>query len=200
VRYSSQVKPISYLKANAAEVLTRLAEQREPLVITQNGEAKAVLQDVASFEETQETLALLKILALGQQDVEAGRRCRGAPAREAGHGLMAGRPTRYQVLLTEGAEQDLEALYDHIAEFDSVANANHVLDRLMEVVKGLAQFSERDSYPRELVALGIKDYRQTAFKPYRVIYRVLGTRVVIYLIVDGRRDMQSVLARRLLGA
>ena len=63
----------SYLKAHAAEVLTRLAEQRVPLVITQNGEAKAVLQDVASFEETQETLALLKILALGQQDVEAGR-------------------------------------------------------------------------------------------------------------------------------
>ncbi len=73
MRYSSQVKPISYLKANAAEVLRRLSEQREPLVITQNGEAKAVLQDVATFEETQETLALLKILALGNQDVEAGR-------------------------------------------------------------------------------------------------------------------------------
>lgn len=73
MRYSSQVKPISYLKANAAEVLARLSEQREPLIITQNGEAKAVLQDVASFEETQETLALLKILALGNQDVEAGR-------------------------------------------------------------------------------------------------------------------------------
>lgn len=73
MRYSSQVKPISYLKANAAEVLTHLAENREPLIITQNGEARAVLQDVASFEETQETLALLKILALGQQDVEEGR-------------------------------------------------------------------------------------------------------------------------------
>jgi len=73
MRYSSQVKPISYLKANAAEVLTRLAEQREPLIITQNGEAKAVLQDLASFEETQETLALLKILALGNQDVAAGK-------------------------------------------------------------------------------------------------------------------------------
>jgi prevent-host-death family protein len=73
MRYSSQVKPISYLKANAAEVLERLAEQREPLVITQNGEAKAVLQDLASYEETQETLALLKILAVGNQDVEAGR-------------------------------------------------------------------------------------------------------------------------------
>ncbi len=73
MRYSSQVKPISYLKANAAEVLMRLAEQREPMVITQNGEAKAVLQDIASFEETQETLALLKILALGNQDVAAGK-------------------------------------------------------------------------------------------------------------------------------
>jgi prevent-host-death family protein len=73
MRYSSQVKPISYLKANAAEVLVQLAEQREPLVITQNGEAKAVIQDVASYEETQETLALLKILALGNQDVDAGR-------------------------------------------------------------------------------------------------------------------------------
>jgi prevent-host-death family protein len=73
VRYSSQVKPISYLKANAAEVLTKLAEQRQPLVITQNGEAKAVIQDVASYEETQETMALLKILALGNQEVGAGK-------------------------------------------------------------------------------------------------------------------------------
>ncbi|MFZ1573917.1 MAG: type II toxin-antitoxin system Phd/YefM family antitoxin [Chromatiaceae bacterium] len=73
MRYSSQVKPITYLKANAAEVLAQLSKQREPLVITQNGEAKAVLQDVASFEETQETLALLKILALGNQDLAAGK-------------------------------------------------------------------------------------------------------------------------------
>ena len=73
MRYSSQVKPISYFKANAAEVLAELTVQRQPMVITQNGEAKAVLQDVASFEETQETLALLKILALGNQDVTAGK-------------------------------------------------------------------------------------------------------------------------------
>lgn len=113
---------------------------------------------------------------------------------------MAGRPTRYEVLLTQGAEQDMAAIHDHIAEFDSVANANHVLDRVMQAVERLAQFPERGSYPKELMALGIKEYRQTAFKPYRVIYRVIGSRVVIYLIVDGRRDMQSVLARRLLGA
>ena len=73
MRFSSQVKPISYLKANAAEVLQQLAERREPLVITQNGEAKAVLQDVASYEETQETLALLKMLALGNREIEEGK-------------------------------------------------------------------------------------------------------------------------------
>jgi prevent-host-death family protein len=72
VRYSTQIRPISYLKANAAEVLQVLQEQRKPLIITQNGEAKAVIQDVVSYEETQETLALLKILALGSQQVERG--------------------------------------------------------------------------------------------------------------------------------
>jgi prevent-host-death family protein len=70
---ASQIKPISYLKANAAEVLETLAETHEPMIITQNGEAKAVIQDIASYEKMQETLALLKLLAMGQKDVEAGR-------------------------------------------------------------------------------------------------------------------------------
>ena len=73
MKFSTQIKPISYLKANAAEVLERLAEAREPLVITQNGEAKAVLQDLATYEQTQETLALLKILALGNRQSEEGK-------------------------------------------------------------------------------------------------------------------------------
>lgn len=70
---SANIKPISYLKANAAEVLKRLAEQREPFLITQNGEARAVMQDIASYESTQETLALLKILALGNREIEEGK-------------------------------------------------------------------------------------------------------------------------------
>ncbi len=113
---------------------------------------------------------------------------------------MVGKPKSYEVLLTQGAEQDLESIHDYIAEFDSVANANYVLDQLMEIVEGLAYYPERGAFPKELLALGIKEYRQTAFKPYRVIYRIMGGRIVIYLIVNGRRDMQSVLARRLLGA
>lgn len=73
MRYSTQIKPISYLKAKAAEVLEELSVQRKPLIITQNGEARAVLQDVASYEETQETMALLKVLALGNKQVEQGK-------------------------------------------------------------------------------------------------------------------------------
>lgn len=113
---------------------------------------------------------------------------------------MSGTPAKFEVLLTHGAEQDLEAIHDYISEFDCVANANHVLDGLMEVVESLSRLPERGSCPKELVGLGIKEYRQTFFKPYRVIYRVTGSQVMIYLIADGRRDMQSVLARRLLGA
>ena len=80
MKYSSQIKPISYLKANAAEVMRRLAEKREPLVITQNGQARAVMQDVATYEQTQETLALLKILALGNRQIEDGKVVRASDA------------------------------------------------------------------------------------------------------------------------
>lgn len=107
---------------------------------------------------------------------------------------------RFQVLLTEGAEQDLESIHDYISGFDCVINANKVLDALMDVMESLSDHPECGSYPKELVSLGIKEYRQTLFKPYRVIYRVTGQQVIIYLIADGRRDTQSLLARRLLGA
>lgn len=90
MRYSTQVKPISYLKANAAEVFTTLADHREPLVITQNGEAKAVLQDVASYEATQETLAMLKVLAIGNQEVANGQL---KPLKEVASRLKAKRVT-----------------------------------------------------------------------------------------------------------
>ena len=113
---------------------------------------------------------------------------------------MVRKSTKFEVLLTEGAEQDLEAIHDYISEFDCVANANYVLDELIGAVESLSKFPERGSYPKELVCLGIKEYRQTFFKPYRLIYRVTGSQVIVYVIADGRRDMQSVLARRLLGA
>ena len=73
MKLSSQIKPISYLKAHAAEIVRTLGDRQEPLIITQNGEAKAVIQDIDSYEQMQETVALLKILALGSRQTEAGQ-------------------------------------------------------------------------------------------------------------------------------
>jgi toxin ParE1/3/4 len=105
---------------------------------------------------------------------------------------------RHAVLLTAGAEHDLEAIHDYIAEVESKPSANRVLDRLLKVTDSLSRFPERGSVPRELGALGIREYRQVFFKPYRLIYRVVGRDVVIVLIADGRREMLSLLERRLL--
>ena len=73
MKLSSQIKPISYLKDHAAEIVRTMSEKNEPLVITQNGEAKVVIQNIESYEQTLETMALLKILALGNQQIEAGK-------------------------------------------------------------------------------------------------------------------------------
>jgi toxin ParE1/3/4 len=106
----------------------------------------------------------------------------------------------FEVLLTEDAERDLEDLYSYIAEFDSPGHADRALARLLEAAASLATSPQRGSQPKELRLLGIQEYRQVFFKPYRVIYRVVDDRVVIYVIADGRRDMQTLLQRRLLGA
>ena len=91
MKLSSRIKPISYLKAHAAEIVRTLGEQREPLIITQNGEAKVVLQDIDSYEQTQETVALLKILALGSRQIEAGQ---VQPATDVITRLRKRRPAR----------------------------------------------------------------------------------------------------------
>jgi toxin ParE1/3/4 len=105
---------------------------------------------------------------------------------------------RFDVLLTEGAELDLEAIHGYILATASKREADHVLDRLMAAAESLAMLPERGAHPKELSALGILEYRQVFFKPYRVIYQVLGRRVIISLIADGRRDLQTLLENRLL--
>ncbi len=107
---------------------------------------------------------------------------------------------RFGGLLTGDAQRDLEEINDYIAAHDTPANAGHVLERIGKTLEALSSFPQRGTHPAELLALGIREYRQTFFKPYRMIYRVTGKRVYVYLIADGRRDMQSLLARRMLRA
>lgn len=105
-----------------------------------------------------------------------------------------------KVLLTEDASIDLENIYSYISEYDSLRKAAKVLDQIAGKFESLSEMPERGVYPKELIALGIRDYREVFFKPYRIIYRIAGGNVYVYLIVDGRRDMQTLLQRRLLGA
>ena len=106
----------------------------------------------------------------------------------------------YKVLLTQDAVNDLEELDSWIATHDSPERAEYVLDRIGEVFKHLSELPKRGTHPKELSVLGIRDFREVYFKPYRIIYRVERRTVYIYLIAAGRRDMQTLLSLRLLHA
>lgn len=107
---------------------------------------------------------------------------------------------RFTVRLAPDALVDLEEIHDWIAQHDSPSRAAHVQDRILAALAALARHPGRGHYPPELIELGIREYRETLFKPYRMIYRVEGSHVDVYLIADGRRDMQALLTRRLLAA
>jgi toxin ParE1/3/4 len=107
---------------------------------------------------------------------------------------------RFAVLLTEDANRDLEDIYRYVVEHDTPGKAENLLNRIADTVESLSTYPDRGSYPKELSALGIREYRQLFFKPYRIIYRVIKRRVYVYLIADGRRDFQTLLARRLLSS
>ena len=107
---------------------------------------------------------------------------------------------RFTVFLTFDAARDLEDLYAYIALHDAPRKADYVLDQIAKAFATLSRFPERGAYPRELLALGIREYREIFFKPYRIVYRVMDQNVYVLLIVDGRRDMQSLLQQRLLDA
>jgi toxin ParE1/3/4 len=104
----------------------------------------------------------------------------------------------FTVLLTDDAVRDLEGIYDYIGRHDGRGKADHVLDRIEKGFTSLAENPLRGAYPNELIALGLREFRQVFFKPYRIIYRIIETNVYVILIADGRRDMQTLLQRRLL--
>ena len=104
------------------------------------------------------------------------------------------------VLLTDDAAQDLNDLYDYVFDHDSLGKADYVLEQIENAFSSLSENPERGAYPKELLALGIREYREVFFKPYRIIYRIIGKKIYVLLIVDGRRDMQTILQQRLLEA
>ena len=106
----------------------------------------------------------------------------------------------FAVLLTNDAARDVNEIYDYIALHDSSRKADYVLKQIEKTFSTLSEFPERGVYPKELLKMGIREYREIFFKPYRIIYRAMDKNVYVLLILDGRRDMQSLLQRRLLDA
>jgi toxin ParE1/3/4 len=104
---------------------------------------------------------------------------------------------RFKVLLTDDAARDLDELYDYIALHDAPRKADYVLEQIEKAFSKLSGFPERGAHPKELLAIGVREYREIFFKPYRIIYRVMDKNVYVLLMVDGRRDMQALLQRRL---
>ena len=105
---------------------------------------------------------------------------------------------RYRVRFAEEAEQDLVDIYRYITIRDSAETASHVLDRLESLCVRLAELPGRGHVPPELDRIGVLSYREVHFKPYRVIYEVIRQDVFIHCVLDGRRDMQVLLERRLI--
>lgn len=104
----------------------------------------------------------------------------------------------FDVFLTDDAKRDLDELYDYISNHDSPRKADYVLEQIEKAFLKLSEVPERGAYPKELLELEIREYREIFFKPYRIIYRVIDKNVYVLLIADGRRDMQALLQRRLL--
>ncbi|OWO94276.1 plasmid stabilization protein [Rhizobium esperanzae] len=105
---------------------------------------------------------------------------------------------RYRVLLAEEAERDVEDLYRFIAARDGAETAERILTEIESACADLGEFPTRGNIPKELASIGISEYRELHHKPWRMIYRIIGTDVVVYCVADGRRDMQSFLERRLI--
>ena len=103
----------------------------------------------------------------------------------------------YQVFLTDDAARDLEDLHSYIASNDTPDKADYVLNKIADVFSSLSENPKRGAFPKELLTLGLREYREIYFKPYRVIYRVDALKVYVMVIADGRRDMQTILQRRL---
>jgi toxin ParE1/3/4 len=106
----------------------------------------------------------------------------------------------FDVEFSRNARRDLLAIARYVKEAEGPASAEHVFRKIQDIVNSLTELPLRGTHPRELLALGNREFRQVYFKPYRVIYKVVGDRVVIVLIADGRRDMKALLSQRLLGS
>ena len=105
---------------------------------------------------------------------------------------------KYKVYIISDAEKDLTELYHHVAKYDSPEKADHLLDQIESTCQTLSELAHRGPTPPELERIGIFDYKEVHYKPYRILYQIIDSSVFIHCVLDGRRDLQELLEKRLL--
>ena len=196
MKLSTQIKPISYLKSHTAQIVKELTDSRQPMVITQNGEATLVVMDVKSFEEHEQTLALLKLLALGNKAIEQGRVLQ--PASVIALEEIAQHDTARGLIGIDTDEYCATIRSSYIVKNFSVTTWRATYAKLKLAIRNLALFPQLGGIPSELETLNLTQYRQILSGKNRVIYEVRQDAVYVHLIVDARRDLKEVLMQRLL--
>lgn len=105
---------------------------------------------------------------------------------------------KYRVMLVNAAELDLDEIHHYVESHDSPERADELLDGMERTILALAKIPERGHFPPELERIGVREYREVHFKPYRILYAIVGDAVIVHSVLDGRRDMQTLLMQRLL--
>ncbi len=198
MRLSTQMKPISFFKANAAEIIDQLDDGGAPMVITKNGEAKAVVMSVHEYEQREETLALMKVSPWPTPTSRPGGRCRPPTRSRACVKTCAdGMADCDVVRFTRSGFADLDAIGDYMAQQRGIDTADALVARLQDHIMRLEQHPFRGPVPKELEGLGRDDIRQSLHGLHRIFYRVVGENVFVFMMMDGRRDIEFLLAERL---
>jgi prevent-host-death family protein len=199
MKLSTAVKPISYLKAHASELIRDITNTRQTLVVTHNGEAKVVVQDIRSYERMQETLALLKILTRSKQNIRRGRsKSMDEVFRSLDKRIVAFKRKKYDVTFDWDAEDDLFDIYVFVAVNDSVEKADRLFAALRRTCLKLQKLPLRGNIPPELFEIGVVEFREQYYTCYRIIYSLESTTVYVHSVLDARRDIQEILQERLL--
>ena len=105
---------------------------------------------------------------------------------------------KYRVMLVDSAELDLDEIHHYVESNDSPERADELLDGMERTILALAEMPERGHVPPEMERIGVREYREVHFKPYRIVYAIVGDAVIVHSVLDGRRDMQTLLMQRLL--
>ena len=190
------IKPISYIKTNAADMMNFVNDRKEPLVITQNGESRAVLMDVESYQEMKNAFNLLKVIQFSEQDVKKGK-------YKTASEVFSNLRRKYnceneinEVIVSQFAEDDLNEIVEYYYSL-SQNYVEKVISEFEENVMSLQKHPKSGRVVPELEKQGILQYRELIQGYYRIVYEISDDKVIVHTIIDGRRNFQDIIISKL---